>query len=226
MKAKGILFFTTLLGLIIYYTFLLHPPWIIPTLAVVFSILGLIFIEFEKNHATTRTISLLGFITALTVVSRQIIHGVAVSPVFLFTIITGYLFGSVSGFMVGAASMLVSNFFVGGQGPWTPFQMIGLGLVGAAASILPKTPNMKPKIFILSAYGLASSFLYSAVTDIFWWMAFTSKHTLATYLAISAAGVVFSIARGLGNILLFILLGPPILKVLERFRDRFYVEYL
>ena len=39
------------------------------------------------------------------------------------------------GFMVGATTALVSNLFFG-QGPWTPWQMLAWGVVGAAGGLL------------------------------------------------------------------------------------------
>ncbi|MFH1788122.1 MAG: ECF transporter S component [Candidatus Altiarchaeota archaeon] len=200
--------------------------WSVSTTILATAIILAVYLEFEKTYASTRVIALLAFITATTIVSRQVLHGVAVSPVFFFVVLTGYVFGPVNGFVLGATTMLVSNFFVGGHGPWTPFQMIGMGLVGFSAHILPKPGNMKLRIFVLSAYGVFASFLYSAVTDVFWWLAFTSQRTLATYLAVSSAGVIFSIARAIGNVIMFGFFGPAFIKIFERFRKRFFIEYL
>ena len=185
-----------------------------------------LFIEFERSYASTRLIAVLGFITAVTIVSRQMVHGFAVSPVFFFVILTGYVFGAVSGFVVGATTMFVSNFFVGGHGPWTPFQMIALGSIGFCASILPKKFGIKTRILLLSFFGVIASFFYSAVTDVFWWMTFTTQHTLKTYLAVSVAGVPFSIATAFGNILMMVFFSPTFIKILERFRKRFFMEYV
>lgn len=212
--------------IVAYLTVKLSFSWSLTTTILAASLILAVYLEFENTYASTRVIALLAFITASTIVSRQVLHGVAISPVFFFVILTGYLFGSVNGFVVGATTMLVSNFFVGGHGPWTPFQMIGLGLVGFLASILPKPSNMKTRVLILSVYGIISSFLYSAVTDIFWWMTFTSQQTIKTYLAVSSAGVIFSIARAIGNVALLAFFGATFIKIFERFRDRFFIEYV
>ena len=44
----------------------------------------------------------------------------------------GYALGPVPGFAVGAVAALASNVFFG-QGPWTPWQMVGWGGRGWAA---------------------------------------------------------------------------------------------
>ncbi len=56
-------------------------------------------------------------------------------PVSAIAVIAGAAFGRRSGFMVGALAALVSNFFFG-QGPWTPWQMYGWGLVGYLGGVL------------------------------------------------------------------------------------------
>jgi len=38
-------------------------------------------------------------------------------------VITGFVLGSRAGFLVGAMTPLISNFFIG-HGPWTPWQML------------------------------------------------------------------------------------------------------
>ena len=50
-------------------------------------------------------------------------------------IVAGMCLGPFSGYMVGALSAFLSNFLFG-QGIWTPFQMVALGLVGLLAGML------------------------------------------------------------------------------------------
>lgn len=50
-------------------------------------------------------------------------------PVVALTILVGVSFGAESGFLVGAMTMLCSNMLFG-QGPWTPWQMFAMGLIG------------------------------------------------------------------------------------------------
>jgi len=198
--------------------------WAISTLVVIASVLLIAFLQFEK-YASSKNIALLSVLAAVTVVLRQMIHGIGVSPVFFMVTLTGYVFGPANGFLLGATTMLVSNFSVGGNGPWTPYQMIGAGLVGFSAGILPKTKNKKLTVAVLSAYSFASAYMYAVITDIFWWLTFTSQHTLATYVAIVSAGLISDIALSLGNVFFLLLLGLPLLRILERFRKKFYTTY-
>lgn len=56
-------------------------------------------------------------------------------PVAAIVIISGVAFGGETGFLVGAITAFVSNFFFG-QGPWTPWQMFSFGIIGFLAGIM------------------------------------------------------------------------------------------
>lgn len=50
-------------------------------------------------------------------------------PIIAIVIISAIAFGGEAGFLVGAMTMVVSNFLFG-QGPWTPWQMFAMGFIG------------------------------------------------------------------------------------------------
>jgi hypothetical protein len=56
-----------------------------------------------------------------------------VQPTSFLVMVSGLVFGPQAGFMIGAMAALASNFFLG-QGPWTPWQMLGWGLMGMSAA--------------------------------------------------------------------------------------------
>ena len=56
-------------------------------------------------------------------------------PVLALTIISGVALGGETGFLVGAMTMLASNVLFS-QGPWTPFQMFAMGIIGFLAGVL------------------------------------------------------------------------------------------
>lgn len=201
-------------------------PWSATATLTAALTLLLAHMRFENKIASSRMIALLGVLTAAAVALRQAIHGVEASPIFFIIILAGYVFGWAEGFIVGSATMFVSNFLVGGHGPWTPYQMLAAGLVGAGAWALPKTKSKKMSLALLILYGVFSAYMYGAVTDVFWWLAFTRKHTATTYLAIHLAGTLQNTARAVGNILLLLFFGPPVLRVLARFKKRFVVTYI
>jgi len=125
--------------------------------------------------------------------------------------------------MLGASTILVSNFMLG-HGPWTPYQMLGLGLVGFIAGAIPH--DKKTSLLLLTAYSVFAAFLYGLITDVFFWSAFAAEHNLKTFIAIKTAGLLMDSSRALGNIVFMIFLGAPLLKILARFKKRFTVVYI
>ena len=54
------------------------------------------------------------------------------------------MLGGAPGFMVGAIAALASNLFFG-QGPWTPWQMVGWGGVGLFGAALARVSRAQPR---------------------------------------------------------------------------------
>jgi energy-coupling factor transport system substrate-specific component len=64
-------------------------------------------------------------------------------PLTFFAILAGWLFGRKKGFIVGASSLYISNFFMfGGHGPWTAFQALGFGIAGYLGGFLRKNASI------------------------------------------------------------------------------------
>lgn len=71
-------------------------------------------------------------------------------PITFFAILSGWLFGKNKGFLVGASALMLSNFMVfGGQGIWTPFQLVAFGIIGYLGGML------REKASILEVVGVA-----------------------------------------------------------------------
>lgn len=91
--------------------------------------------QYRKKKIRAREIVLLALLTALVVFS-SILCAVTV-PIHLGTalvIMIGASMDYKAGACVGAMAMLLNNFYLG-QGVWTPFQMIAMGLLGALAGL-------------------------------------------------------------------------------------------
>lgn len=88
------------------------------------------FMIFEKRKAKAREIVILASLSALACVGRAAFFMVPFfKPLTAIVIISAISLGAESGFLIGVMSMFVSNFFFG-QGPWTPWQMFAMGLIG------------------------------------------------------------------------------------------------
>ena len=79
-------------------------------------------------------------------------------------ILAGVSFGGEVGFVTGALSAFVSNFYFG-QGSWTPFQMVALGLVGFFAGVF--FYGRESKRWLVALYGFfAVVIIYGAIVDL------------------------------------------------------------
>jgi len=145
-----------------------------------------------------------------------------ISPVDWLTLCTGIVFGPITGFTVGAGTMLISNFYLG-QGPWTIYQMVGMGLLGVVGGIAGRWRS-RVGTRTLVAIGLAWGLVYGIITSAFWVLMISSVLNWASFTAYLVSGIPFYILQGVGNAMLLLFLGNRTLRVLERFRAKFTVE--
>ncbi|MGI5963308.1 MAG: ATP-binding cassette domain-containing protein [Lawsonibacter sp.] len=97
-----------------------------------------LFLSLERTRPQARYLVLLSVLAALAAAGRAAFFMLPqFKPIAAVTIVTGVAFGGQSGFLVGALSMLLSNFFYV-QGAWTPWQMAAMGLIGLLAGWLSR----------------------------------------------------------------------------------------
>jgi len=105
------------------------------SLGVVVCCMAPFFMVFEKRKPKAREIVLIAMMSAITVACHMFFH--VTVPIQIGTamvIIAGISMGPEAGFLVGALSRFVCNFYMG-QGPWTPWQMFCWGLLGFLAGL-------------------------------------------------------------------------------------------
>jgi energy-coupling factor transport system substrate-specific component len=189
-----------------------------------FVVIGLVlaggFAWFERSRPPARLIGLVAALAALAVAGRLLLapipNVVATTDIVLFT---GYAIGGAPGFAVGALSALISNFWLG-QGPWTPWQMAGWGLVGlGGAGLAAITARRLGRIGLAVACGVAG-LAYGALLDLSVMVTYGGEQSIERYLALSVRGIPFNIAHALGNVALALIAGPALVRMLERFRSR------
>ena len=124
------------------------------------------FLALEGRRPSAREIAVLASLCALGVAGRAAFFMLQqFKPVLALVVVTGAALGGEAGFLVGAVTMLVSNMFFG-QGPWTPFQMFAMGLIGLLAGILHERGLLRPKRIPLCLYGaFAAVFLYGGLIN-------------------------------------------------------------
>jgi hypothetical protein len=105
------------------------------SLLILVMIMAPFFMIFERRKPRAREVVLIAMMSALTVASHTFFH--IAFPVQIGTamvVISGISLGPEAGFLIGAMSRFVCNFYMG-QGAWTPWQMFCWGLLGFLAGI-------------------------------------------------------------------------------------------
>ncbi|WP_347489011.1 ECF transporter S component [Desulfoscipio sp. XC116] len=180
------------------------------------------FRRFDHTEISAREIALIATMASLAAVARVPFAVImSVQPTTFMVMITGYVFGAQTGFMVGAVAALVSNFFLG-QGPWTPWQMFSWGLCGMAAGLLGRKQTEFKRIPFLLLCGIWG-YLFGWIMNIWHWLAFVYPLTLKTFIATYMASFAFDTLHAAGNIVFTLILGKSFYLVLVRFRKKCFI---
>ena len=179
-----------------------------------------LFFEFETAATSSKEIALVAMLSTISAVLRVPFAAIPnVQPCTYIIICSGYVFGPIAGFAVGAMTALVSNFFLG-HGPWTLYQMIAWGLAGLSAGYLRK---LKLNTVVLIVIGVVWGYLYGLITNIWYWTAFIYPLTLKTFLVTELNTVWFDSLHAAGNAVFLGVLGAKTIAILRRFKERFSI---
>lgn len=177
------------------------------------------FLHFERSGADAKRTVLMACLVALSVLGRILFAMVpGFKPVTAIVVITAMYFGSEAGFLTGALSAVLSNFYFG-QGPWTPFQMFSWGILGFIAGLIA-SPLKKSRV-VLTLYALLSGVLYSFLMDIWTVLWADGGFNWSRYLAALASAVPFTAMYAVSNAVFLWLLAAPIGKVLGRIKTKY-----
>lgn len=117
------------------------------------------FLIFEGRKPQARELVIIAVLCAISVAGRAALFMLPeFKPVWALTIIAGVAFGGETGFLVGAVTMLVSNVMFS-QGPWTPWQMFAMGIIGFLAGVLFRKGILRRSRVALCSFGAISCFL-------------------------------------------------------------------
>lgn len=127
-KMSYILIIIYLVSVIVMTYFNIRIERVIQILAI--ALIFLVVFLFESKEIDSKTLAIVATMSTLAGILRVPFTAIpGVQPVTFICAVSGYTLGGINGFMVGAMSAFISNFFIG-HGPWTPWQMIGWGLCG------------------------------------------------------------------------------------------------
>ena len=115
--------------------------------------------------------------------------------------------------------------------------MFAAGWVGAAAGLLPRSSaNSRAELVLLAGVGFLLGFAYGAVMNLWFWPFVFRPEQAAQYwqpgvgptetfrryaLFYLTTSLAWDVWRGIGNAVLILLFGAPLLRLLRRYEQRF-----
>ncbi len=233
------------MGLFLWPFVGLGLPASTPALAIgLGSVLALLVFEVGTRRLDSRSLSLLAALSAADAALRAaLVTGIGgFSPIFLLVLCAGYALGPSFGFLVGAGSLLTSALATGGLGPWVPYQLFALGWVGLLAGwagrLRAGSRPTRADVLSLALVGVVTGFGFGVVMDVWNWTFFAGSPGLgwspglaplpalarfARYYLVTSFG--YDAFRAVGNALMVVLLGLPILAGLHRIGRRFQLQW-
>lgn len=177
------------------------------------------FLRFEKKESEAKELILIATMVALSVLGRILFTPIpGFKPVTALVVITAMYFGGEAGFMTGAMSAVISNFYFG-QGPWTPFQMFSWGIIGLIAGALAK--YLKESKVFLVIFAIFSGIFYSLLMDIWTVLWADGYFNLSRYIAAIVSAAQFTVIYAVSNVIFLLLFSKPIGKILERIKTKY-----
>ena len=180
------------------------------------------FLIFEGRKPQARELVLIAVLVALNVAGRAAFFMLPeFKPVVAMTILAGVAFGGETGFLVGAMTMLVSNMLFS-QGPWTPWQMFSMGIIGWLAGVLYRKGVLRRGRLSLCIFGvIASTGLYGGIMNpasaLLWSNTINWKIILSYYVT----GIPIDLVRALATFFFLWLTAEPLLQKLDRIKTKY-----
>lgn len=180
------------------------------------------FCVFEGRRPKARELLIISVLASIAVAGRAAFFMIpSFKPVAAVVIIAAVCFGAESGFLIGSISMLASNMLFG-QGPWTPWQMFAMGIIGFLAGIFFQKGWLKARRISLCAFGfLATVFIYGGIMNpaslVMMSYAITWKNLLAIYMS----GLPVDLVHASATVLFLWFASKPMIEKLERIKVKY-----
>ena len=125
------------------------------------------FLVFEGRKPQARELVIIAVLCAIAVAGRMVFFQLPeFKPVIAVVVVSGAALGAETGFLVGSLTMLVSNMMFS-QGPWTPWQMFAMGLVGFLAGCLFHSDLLRRRRGVLCVFGaLVTILVYGGIMNL------------------------------------------------------------
>ena len=181
------------------------------------------FLVFEGRKPKARELVTISVLCAIGVAGRAAFFMLPqFKPMLALTIIAGVALGGETGFLVGAVTMLVSNILFS-QGPWTPWQMFSMGIIGFLAGLLFRKGLLRRSKGALATFGaFATVIIYGGIMNpaaaIMYNSATLNWQMLKAYYI---SGLPMDLVHAAATVIFLLLAAEPMLEKLDRIKVKY-----
>ena len=178
---------------------------------------------FEGRKPKARELVIIAVLCAMGIAGRSLFFMLPqFKPILALTIIAGVAFGGETGFLVGAVTMLASNMLFS-QGPWTPWQMFAMGMIGFLAGVLFKKGWLRRTRSSLAVFGaFAAVIIYGGIMNpAAAFMVSAEGITLKTLFAYYITGLPMDLIHAFGTVIFIMFAAEPMLEKMDRIKVKY-----
>lgn len=180
-------------------------------------------LEYKNRNPNTKKLVLIASLAAIASIGRVAFYMLPqFKPVLAIVIISSVVIGPYEGFMVGALTGFVTNFYFG-QGIWTIWQMFAFGIAGFLAGCLFR--RIKVSRLSLCIYGLLSAFfIYGLIMNYETLITYPGPITKGRVLATYAAGIPVDGIHGIATYIFLFIIYNPFVKKITRIKMKYNIQ--
>jgi len=179
-------------------------------------------IIFEKRKPKARELVVISVMCAIAVAGRCAFFMLPqFKPVMAIVIISAVCLGAETGFLIGAVSAFVSNFFFG-QGPWTPWQMFAFGVSGLFCGILfQKNLMKKTKLSLTIVSFFTTLVIYGGIMNPASVIMYQKEPSFKMIIASYVMGLPVDLVHAVSTGFFMWILSEPMIEKLERIKVKY-----
>ncbi len=203
-------------------TYLKDEKFLFISLLVLLECMLPFFFIFEGRKPQPRELVIIAVMCAIVIAGRSAFAPLPqIKPVLALVIISGVAFGTESGFMVGAVTMLVSNIYFG-QGAWTPWQMFAAGIIGFIAGILFQKGFLRRSRGALCVFGfIVTVMIYGLIMNFSTIILTRVPITWESIISFYTQGLPFDLIHAFSTAVILFFAAEPMLAKLDRVKTKY-----
>lgn len=180
----------------------------------------------SRGKYSAKKVVLIAVLVAIATAGRSVFFMFpGIKPMAAVVIVTGISLGAEAGFLTGSLTMLLSNMLFG-QGPWTPWQMFSMGLIGLLAGLLAAAGKERmEKRSSLCLFGLISPLvIYGGIMNFASLLMMSYTINKESIIAIYLSGIPMDMLHAVSTVVFLAVGGKPMLEKIERVKKKHGIE--